>query len=93
MGLWIETLSARKGDTLRVAGQLVGPWVGVLERECTKLLREGTGELTVDLEGLIYLNTAGCELLSRIAKSGIRVVNCSPLIAEMVESLCGEPRR
>ena len=69
--------------TLKVEGQIVGESAAVLDRECATLLAT-TDEILLDLSAVTYIDTDGLRTLRRIAAGRLIVVNCSPLIREML---------
>jgi len=70
---------------LSIEGQVIGPWVGELERVCGSLLSSGTG-LTVDLARVSFLSHEGAALLLRLREGGVLLANCSPLVAEQLRA-------
>lgn len=83
-GLWIERMArGRDRVAFRVAGQLVGSWVGVLERECVAALAAG-GRPELELSELTYVSSAGARLLSEMRNKGLRIHGLTPLLDEMI---------
>ncbi|HZN55454.1 MAG TPA: hypothetical protein VFB67_09040 [Candidatus Polarisedimenticolaceae bacterium] len=75
-----------EGDhvTLILQGRLVTGWTDLLERECGELRRAGR-RVVLDLSELVFIGPTGLETLARLARSGVGIVGCSPLIAAMLE--------
>ena len=69
--------------TLKVEGQIVGEWAGALERECSALVAGGA-QVLLDLSGVIYIDTDGVSMLKALPTAGIVVVNCTPIIQELL---------
>ena len=87
-GLWIERVAGGRGQVaLRVAGQLVGSWVGVLERECVAALAEG-GRPQLELSELTYVSSAGLRLLAEMRDRGLCMLGLTPLLSDMIAD-CG----
>ena len=84
--IWIETLRDEGATTmvLRVAGQLVGPWVDVLEQECERVLAAGSLP-TLEVSGLTYVSSAGARLLADLHRRGLRLQGLTPLLTDMLE--------
>jgi ABC-type transporter Mla MlaB component len=75
------------GATLSVAGDLVGEWAGLLERECVR--RQATEpELSLDLSDLKRVDDAGIEALRRLKKRGARITRCPRVVSELIGG-CG----
>ena len=70
-------------QTLKVEGQLVGPWVGVLELECQAHLRASPGRpLRLELSDTSYADRAGRELLRQLAATGVVLLGPSTMILD-----------
>ena len=84
----IEIISG--ATTLRLEGQVTGPWVDVLRRSCEPLLTAGT-TLTLDVAGVSFVALDGVTLFGCLMDRGVAVVNSSPFVAEQlkVTSSCG----
>jgi anti-anti-sigma regulatory factor len=68
---------------LVVEGQIVAEWVGLLEEECRKLL--GTDQrVLLDLAGVSYIDRRGARLLRDLAAQSVMLINCPPLVDELV---------
>lgn len=69
--------------TLRLEGQLIGPWVGELRRACQALLHEGRS-VTLDLADVSFLDAEAIDLLRALASHRVAVTHCSPFVAEQL---------
>jgi anti-anti-sigma regulatory factor len=69
--------------TLRVEGELVAEWVGLMEDEC-QLLRATSENLLLDLSGVTYVDGHGVNRLREIESGGVTLVRCPPLIRLML---------
>jgi hypothetical protein len=58
---------------LILEGRIVAAWADMLERVCSEAIRSGR-PLVLDLSGVVV-----------IARSGVGITGCSPLIADMLE--------
>jgi len=69
---------------LILEGRIAGAWVVLLERECEALIERGLG-VDLDLSEVVYVARAGLEGLRRLRQAGVRITDCSPLLAAMFE--------
>ena len=69
---------------LILEGRIAGAWAALLERECEALIGSGV-RVDLDLSEVVYIARAGLEALRRLGEAGVRVTDCSPLIAAMLE--------
>jgi hypothetical protein len=72
--------------TLRLEGQVIGPWVGELEQVCAPILASGVG-LLLDLSGVSFLSREGVLLLCRLRDRQVPVLNCSAFVMEQIKAL------
>jgi anti-anti-sigma regulatory factor len=68
---------------LSVEGRITGEWAHLLERECRALLA-ANGAVRLDLRGVTYVDRIGVSVLSRLAEESVELVNCLPLIEELL---------
>jgi len=84
--LRIVPLPGRQGGAvLHVEGELRDAWVPLLQEECHRALAGGGGQLALDLEDVSYVDKAGRSLLRGLRKTGVRLINCPPLIEALLE--------
>ena len=84
--LRITPLSTRHDvRCLRVEGRLVGDWVEVLHVELERAQGQ-TPELELDLAGVEFADSEALSLLLEVAKRGVKLVACSPLLTSLLES-------
>jgi len=69
--------------TLKVEGRIVSEWVTVLEQECLKWL-QAKPEVLLDFSEVTFIDHNSVAMLKRIASANLRLINCSALIAEML---------
>ena len=69
--------------TLKAEGQLVAEWVDLLEAECLELA-SGERQVLLDLGDVSYLDHRAVEILRRLTNGRISIVNCSPLVADLL---------
>jgi len=69
---------------LVLEGQIVAEWVELLEAECLESL--GTDqELFLDLANVSYLDRRAVQLLRKLATRSVSLINCTPLVDELVK--------
>lgn len=84
--LRITPLSTRHDvRCLRVEGRLVGDWVQVLQVELEQA-RTQPSELELDLAGVEFADSEALSLLIEVARRGVKLVACSPLLTSLLES-------
>ena len=82
--LRITPLSTRPDvRRLRVEGRLVGDWVEVLQLEIEQA-REQAAELELDLASVEFADSEALTLLLAVAKQGVKLVACSPLLLSLL---------
>lgn len=60
--------------TLKVEGKLCGPWVPELEREWFRAASEtGDHGVTADVSNVTFFDSAGWDLLERMAQHGVKL--------------------
>jgi anti-anti-sigma regulatory factor len=68
---------------LLLEGQIVAEWVELLEAECLTLLRSDQNVL-LDLSQVSYVDRRGARLLRDLAARSVQLINCPPLVADLV---------
>jgi anti-anti-sigma regulatory factor len=72
-----------RGLTIKLEGEILGPWVGVVRDACTKRGRR-SARLSLDLAAVTYADAAGVQLLRDLAGEGNEIAACSIFIAELL---------
>ena len=70
--------------TLRLEGQITGPWVDELRRACEKLPGNGH-RLTLDLTDVTFADPSGVALLVNLLGKKIDLAGCSPFLQEQMK--------
>jgi len=70
---------------LRLEGRVAGPWVAELRTACERVLGEGRA-LELNLAEVSFLEPAGVALLANVRKRGVRLLACSPFVAEQLKT-------
>ena len=84
---------ARDGNVFKVEGHAVGQWVEELRRVCDEALAADgspSHNLVLDLDGLSFLDAAGCSLFRELAARNVRFTNCSVFIAEQLKEVAND---
>ena len=73
------------GTTLELEGQLIGPWIGELERLCAPFLGRDT-TLSLDLSAVSFVAHHGVELLCALRDQGVTIGDCSAFVREQLRA-------
>jgi hypothetical protein len=71
--------------TIRLEGQVRGPWVDELRRSCEQWLAKGN-DLRLDLGDVSFIDMDGVALCRQLQDRKVRILHCSPFVAEQLES-------
>jgi hypothetical protein len=87
-------LTDARSKAFKVEGQAVGRWVDELRRVCDDALAGGGPghRLVLDLDGLSFLDAAGCALFRELAARNVTLTNCSLFIAEQLKEVADDCR-
>ena len=66
---------------LRLEGRICGPWVAELQNVCDRALQAGQS-LDLNLSEVTFLDRFGIGLIQRLRSTGVRIIGCSPYVAE-----------
>jgi len=84
--LKIEVAAGRgRGITVRLEGQLVGPWVHELLRACEPFL-DDRFTLTLDFSRVSFVDREGVALCRRLRRNDATLRNCSPFVQEQINA-------
>ena len=70
--------------TLRLEGQLIGPWLKELERSCAEARTNGT-RLVLDLVGVSFIDNEGLALLRSLTDGTVTLINPSHFVAQQLK--------
>jgi ABC-type transporter Mla MlaB component len=79
----VETLD--QAVTIRLEGQVRGPWVDELCQSCEQWLAKGSA-LDLDLSDVSFIDMEGLALCRRLRDRKVRILHCSPFVAEQLKS-------
>src|SRR5579872_6941018 len=72
--LRVTRQDGKRPPTLKVEGKLCGPWVPELEREWSRAAAEtGDQGVIADLSNVTFFDSAGWDLLERMAQHGVNL--------------------
>jgi len=82
-----QTLDAVKGSaTLRLEGSMSAEEALLLERYCDELAGQSIGAITLDLEGLTFLDDEGGDSIRRLRETrGVTLTGCRLFTREVIE--------
>ena len=87
----MESESRIDGITARLEGQMRGEWVDEVRVYCERLLRYGH-PVTLDVKDVSFLDRDAVSLLRQLATKGVRLVNRTAFLAELLRSeMTAEP--
>lgn len=75
---------------LRPEGQVRGPWVEELRRECDQVLRSNGhrgNRLELDQAEVSFIDENGIALFRELTARKVLVTNCSPFVAEQLKGV------
>jgi hypothetical protein len=75
--------SSAETVTLRLEGQVRGPWVEELCRACEPVLAMGYS-LVLDLTDVSFIDLDGVALCSHLRDRNVALLHCSPFVAEQL---------
>jgi anti-anti-sigma regulatory factor len=70
--------------TIRLEGQVRGPWVDELRRSCTQSLAKGV-TLYLDLTDVSFIDLDGVALCRWLRDRNVEILHCSPFVAEQLK--------
>ena len=80
--LRITRLSQRgRGLTIKLEGQIVGPWVGAARDACAT---RGRWPRRLDLAAVTYVDAAGIQLLRELVAEGVELAACSSFVGALL---------
>jgi anti-anti-sigma regulatory factor len=82
-----QTLDTVKGSaTLRLEGSMSAEEALLLERYCDELAGQSIGAITLDLEGLTFLDDEGGDSIRRLRETrGVTLTGCRLFTREVIE--------
>jgi ABC-type transporter Mla MlaB component len=69
--------------TLKLEGEVRGPWVATLRDACTERGCR-SGQLRLDLAAVTYADAAGARLLLDLLCEGVEIAACSSYVGELL---------
>ena len=72
-----------RGLTIKLEGEILGPWVGAVRDAFTKQRRR-SGRPRLDLAAVTYVDAAGVQLLRDLMAEGIEIAAYSSFVGELL---------
>ena len=72
-----------RGLTIRLEGELLGPWVGSVRDACSVRGRRPRRP-RLDLAAVTYVDAAGVQLLRDLMAEGVEIAACSSFVGELL---------
>ena len=80
----VPVTSPDEAVSLRLEGQVRGPWVEAMHGLCEQLLATGSG-LILDLTEVSFIDLDGTVLCRRLRDRKVAFLHCSPFVAEQLK--------
>ncbi|HEY2589593.1 MAG TPA: hypothetical protein VGI81_27860 [Tepidisphaeraceae bacterium] len=81
--LRITEISEANAVTLKLAGKLVGPWIGELRSACGRAAAR-YGTVRLDLADVSFVDADGIALIRELAGGGLAIARTNPFVAELL---------
>jgi anti-anti-sigma regulatory factor len=75
--------------TLKLEGRVVSDWVALLRDECHRILRQKKS-VWLDFSDVTFVDDRAVEMLKGMARNGVKLMNCSPLVESLLHDEEGE---
>jgi len=82
--------------SLRLEGQVTGPWVEELRRVCGEAINQnghGAHALALDLSNVSYIDADGVALFRQLTEWRVSLTNCSIFVAEQLKEVANADGR
>jgi anti-anti-sigma regulatory factor len=79
----VESKLGTDGVTAKLEGQMRDQWVHEVRAYCERCMEDGH-LLTLDVQDVSFLDRDAVTLLRQLADKGVRVVNRTPFLAELL---------
>lgn len=83
--LRVTPIQTRRMTTLKLEGQLSGPWVDELRRCCASWAQKKV-PVRINLRDVTFLDLLGRELLLRMERQGTPLLECSEFLRDLLHS-------
>ena len=80
----VRVASSNEAVSLRLEGQVRGPWVEELRRSCAQALATGRG-LILDMTDVSFLDLDGVALCRSLSDHHVALLHCSPFVGEQLK--------
>ncbi len=69
--------------TMKLEGRIASDWVSLLEKECLRFM-EKNRKVVLDFSEVTFVDWRGVEMLQKISVNNVQVINCCPLIEDLL---------
>lgn len=69
--------------TMKLEGRIASDWVSLLEKECLRFM-EKNRKVVLDFSEVTFVDWRGVEMLQKISVKNVQVINCCPLIEDLL---------
>ena len=76
--------SGDSAQTIKLEGNLLGPWVDEVRGACAQAMAR-PGRTRLDLAAVTFVDTAGVALLRELIRQGVEIAACSGYVAELLQ--------
>lgn len=83
--LKIDLVETGDDVVMRLEGLVVGPWVDELRKWSERALADSR-RVTLDLEGVSFVDRDGVELLRGLRRQAVAVANCSRFVEQQLKA-------
>ena len=70
-----------QGLTIKLEGELLGPWLGSVREACAS---RDSQRLRLELAAVTYVDAAGIQLLRDLMTDGVEIAACSRFVGELL---------
>ena len=81
-----EGTKADGSTMLYLEGQVFGPWLAELQRNC-ELILDSQDRLLVDFAEVSFIDREAIPLFKDLTVRGLVIVNCTPFVAEQLKEI------
>jgi anti-anti-sigma regulatory factor len=68
---------------MKLEGRITADWVSLLEKECLRFM-EKNRKVVLDFSEVTFVDWRGVEMLQKISVNNVQVINCCPLIEDLL---------
>jgi anti-anti-sigma regulatory factor len=81
-----ETVENGSVVKLRLDGTITSESVAEIDRTCAHYRSESNHTVVLDMAGVTFMQTEPAQKLAQLKRDRLRIINCSPFIAALLET-------